>query len=52
MSAEEKEKYVANFLMKMANYPEYVASSLVFYRKTYGDGFAETVIKLMKKTKK
>jgi hypothetical protein len=52
MSAEEKEKYVANFLMKMSQYPDYVASSIVFYRKTYGDSFAESVIKLMKKTKK
>jgi hypothetical protein len=52
MSAEEKEKYVANFLMKMAIYPDYVQKSLVFYRKTYGDSFAESVIKLMKKTKK
>ena len=52
MSAEEKEKYVANFLMKMASYPDYVQKSLVFYRKTYGDSFAESVVKLMKKTKK
>ena len=49
---ESKEQYVANYLIKMAKYPEYVKRSLVFYRKNYGDLFTEMVIKLMSKASK
>ena len=49
---ESKEQYVANYLIKMSKYPEYVKKSLVFYRKEYGDLFAEMLIKLMSKANK
>ena len=49
---ESKEQYAANYLIKMSKYPEYVKKSLVFYRKEYGDLFADMVIKLMSKGQK
>jgi hypothetical protein len=49
---ESAEQYVANYLQKMAKYPEYVKSSLVFYRNTYGQGFVDNLSKLMAKAKK
>jgi len=49
---ESKETYVANYLMAMAKYPDYVKSSLVFYRNTYGQGFVDNLSKLMAKAKK
>ena len=49
---ESAEQYVANYLQKMAKYPEYVKSSLVFYRKHYGDTFADKLEKLMAKAAK